>query len=100
MSSYIRFLMLAMTVGGCALDPYGTVEPDRPFGEPAEEPAPTVPAETGDRPDCYPDVVYEIGGELVVAPGYCAERSFGRPVIGDPDPSVGWDDVTKEPADG
>ena len=86
-------MIAALSALSCAVE---TAEPvtDEAIEEPVYDQAP-VEAGNNARPGCHPDVVYTIGGALVTVPGYCAQRHFEKPVVGDPDPSFGWEDVSE-----
>lgn len=83
--SFVAALACLVACSGTA----GTEETAAP--QDADEPVywtePAASEPVPGRPECYPTVIYDIGGTLVVVPGYCAMRRFGKPVIGDPDPT-------------
>lgn len=91
----MKALLFLVLLTGCAVgvDP---VDADVTQSAPTNGyvPSPTTEPPT-ERPGCHPNTIYNIGGELVVVPGYCHQRQLKRPTIGDPDPSFGWEDVSE-----
>lgn len=63
-------LLALFALAGCAVDATG-------------EQAPIEPAAT-DEPPSMPPMIYNIGGAVVVVPGYCERHK--PPTVGDPDP--------------
>lgn len=85
-----RYVLFALAITpACAVATDPAEEPTEqlvPEPEPAERDTP----DNSSAPTCTPDVAYDVGGKIVVVPGYCPERAFERPTIGDPDPSLPW----------